>query len=160
MANVFGKYSDKISGTWTLISFEMFTSDGPDQKFVSKPHGDNPTGRVVISQSGYLSAILAVPAFMAPLASDDWAEATDEEVLRVSRNVTCYAGPMTLLERGDGGLLWHTQVEIANNPNWIGKQQTRLADWSEENGTLCMILRPDKWYTLEVRAWFLLTNKF
>ncbi|KIX10469.1 uncharacterized protein Z518_01552 [Rhinocladiella mackenziei CBS 650.93] len=148
MTNVFEKYSDKFSGVWNLISWEMYDSDGPDKKLVSKPHGDDPLGKAVISPSGYLSAILVPRACMTPFLSDEWGHASDEEVLRVSRNLTAYAGPMTLLEseNGDGSFLWHTAVEIANNPNWVGKLQTRKAVYSEENGIAYMTLEPVKWY--------------
>jgi hypothetical protein len=144
--NVFDKHRDKLAGVWSLLSFEFFDSEGPDKKLVRKPHGDKGFGRVVISPAGYLSGILASPAVMDPLPSDDWAAASDEEVVRISRGFNAYSGPMTLHEREDGGLLWHTNVEIALNPNWIGKQQTRRADYWEEDGISYMTLRPVRYY--------------
>jgi hypothetical protein len=76
--------------------------------------------------------------------------ATDEEVLRVGRALTSYGGFMELHEQDDGSLLWHTKVEIASNPNWIGNMQTRVARSVEENGEGYMTLNPVKWYTLQV----------
>ncbi|KAI1623024.1 hypothetical protein EDD37DRAFT_633623 [Exophiala viscosa] len=107
--NVFDKHSDKLAGVWSLISFEMFDMDNP-HKVLHKPHGDEPLGKVVISTSGHLSAILRSPLDMEPLENDEWIKASDEEVLHAVRSLSCYAGPMTLLEREDGGFLWHTQV--------------------------------------------------
>lgn len=153
----FEKYSAKISGTWKLISWEMFDSEEADKTLLSKPHGDSPLGRVVISQTGYLCALLIPPMVMSPLASDDWQLASDDEVLRIARSLTSYAGPITLFERDDGGLLWHTTVEIANNPNWIGKLQTRRADYGVEGGTEYMTLRPNKDYTMKVCRSFALS---
>ncbi|KAL2428975.1 hypothetical protein ABEF95_010927 [Exophiala dermatitidis] len=149
MTNVFEKHRDKLAGVWALTSWEMYDSEGPEGKLVSRPHGDNPLGKVVISQSGYLSAILVTPSCLTPpLPSDDWSQASDEAVLRIGRNLTTYAGPMEVHERDNnsGELLWHTTVEIAHNPNWIGKPQTRLAKYSEEDGVLYMTLRPVKPY--------------
>lgn len=153
MTNVFEKHRDKLAGVWTLISWEMYDSEGPEGKLVSRPHGDKPLGKVVISQSGYLSAILVTPSCLTPpLPSDDWSQASNEDVLRIGRNLTTYAGPMEVHERDNnsGELLWHTTVEIAHNPNWIGKHQTRLARYSEEGGVLYMTLRPVKPYVHKV----------
>lgn len=94
MAQVpFEKHSAQLSGTWKLVSWEMFDSEEAPKTLLAKPHGDSPLGRVVISQSGYLSAILVPPMVMAPLSSDDWQLASDEEVLRIGRSLTTYAGP-------------------------------------------------------------------
>ncbi|EXJ80344.1 hypothetical protein A1O1_08488 [Capronia coronata CBS 617.96] len=150
MTNVFKKHRDKLAGAWSLVSWEMYDAEGPEKKLVSRPHGDKPLGKVVISQSGYLCAILVKPASLTPLQSDDWSKASDEEVLRIGRNLTSYAGPMDLHETKDGGLLWHTTVEIANNPNWIGKLQTRRAEYSEQDGVAYMTLRPVKAYVHKV----------
>lgn len=146
----FEKHREKLSGTWKLISWEMFDSEEANKTLLSKPHGDSPLGRVVISGSGYLSAILVPPRVMSPLSSDDWQLASDDEVLRIGRNLTTYAGPVTLFERDDGGFLWHTTVEIANNPNWIGKPQTRRVDHSVEGEVEYITLRPNKEYILKV----------
>lgn len=151
--NVFDKYSDKLTGVWSLVTAAFYDSEGPDKRLLSQPFGDSPLGKVVIAKSGYLSAILLQPPGLAPVSSgDDWAKATDEEVLRVGRHLTTYGGPMTLLEREDGSLLWHTMVEVANNPNLIGKPQTRIAHYEVEEGSgkEYMTLYPVKWYTLEV----------
>jgi hypothetical protein len=149
MANAFEKHKSKLVGVWSLISAHMYDSEGPDRKLLLKPYGDEPEGKVVLSSSGYLLATLVSPPGLVPLASDDWALAADDEVLRVGRSLTTYGGFMTVQEQDDGSLLWHTKVEIAINPNWIGKPQTRIARFSEENGEAYMMLNPVKWYTLK-----------
>jgi hypothetical protein len=150
MAPVFEKHKSALVGVWTLISAEMYDSEGPDRKILLKPYGDDPQGKVVISSSGYLLATLVSPPGLKALSQDDWMHATDEEVLRVGRALTSYGGFMELHEQDDGSLLWHTKVEIASNPNWIGKMQTRVARSVEENGEGYMTLNPVKWYTLQV----------
>ncbi|EXJ72050.1 uncharacterized protein A1O5_04553 [Cladophialophora psammophila CBS 110553] len=146
MTNVFDKHKDKLVGVWTLISAEMYDSEEPDRKLLDKPFGDDPQGKVVISASGYLSGTLVKPEGLEPLASSD---PTDAELLRIGRSLTTYGGFMTLLEQDDGSFLWHTKVEIGCNPNWIGKPQTRVARFREENGVAYMTLNPVKWYTLK-----------
>jgi hypothetical protein len=150
MGSVFEKHKSALVGVWTLISAEMYDSEGPARKLLLKPYGDDPQGKVIISSSGYLLATLVSPPGLKPLSQDDWTHATDEEVLRVGRALTSYGGFMELHEQDDGSLLWHTKVEIASNPNWIGKMQTRVARSVEENGDGYMTLNPVKWYTLQV----------
>lgn len=152
MTNVFSKHADKLVGVWKLISAEMYSSDSPkDRTLLGKPYGDDPQGKVVVSSSGFLLATLVAPAGLeTPLSSDDWSLATDEEVLRVGRSLTTYGGFMTVEEQSDGSLLWHTNVEIAINPNWIGKPQIRVARFSQVDGESYMTLNPVKWYTMKV----------
>ncbi|KIW71149.1 hypothetical protein PV04_03348 [Phialophora macrospora] len=150
MANAFEKHKHNLVGVWSLISAEMYDSDNAaDRTLLVKPYGDTPQGKVVVSASGYLLATLVAPAGLEPLAADDWALATDAEVLRVGRSVTTYGGFMTVAEQDDGSLLWHTNVEVAINPNWVGKPQTRIARFSEHDGQAYMTLNPVKWYTLK-----------
>ncbi|KIW75762.1 hypothetical protein Z517_10505 [Fonsecaea pedrosoi CBS 271.37] len=146
MTNVFDKHKDKLSGVWTLLSADMYDSEGPDRKLLGRPFGDNPLGRVVISASGFLLATLVQPPGLEPLES---AEPTDAELVRIGRSLSSYGGFMTLSEQDDGSLLWHTQVEVASNPNWIGKPQTRVARFSSDGGAEYMTLNPVKWYTLK-----------
>ncbi|KIV97306.1 hypothetical protein PV10_01068 [Exophiala mesophila] len=147
----FSKYASTIAGAWKLISWEMLPIDPTSTTVFHKPHGDNPFGRVVISQTGYVSAILIAPSALAPLeaGTGEWKDATDAEVLRIGRSLTSYGGPMTLSEREDGGLLWKTRVEIAHNPAWIGGDQIRLADHSTEDGRDFLTLQPVHEYTLK-----------
>jgi hypothetical protein len=94
MANAFEKHKSILVGVWSLISAQMFDSEGPDRNLISKPYGDNPQGKVVVSSSGFLLATLMGPSGLEPLASDDWALATDKEVLRVGRSLVTYGGFM------------------------------------------------------------------
>ncbi|KIW27045.1 uncharacterized protein PV07_06825 [Cladophialophora immunda] len=146
MANVFDKHKDKLAGVWSLISAEMYDSEGPERNFLDKPYGDDPQGKVVVSASGFLLATLVAPPGLEPIAS---ADPTDAELLRIGRHLITYGGFMTLSEQDDGSLLWHTKVEVACNPNWIGKLQTRVARLSEKDGEKYMTLNPVKWYTLK-----------
>jgi hypothetical protein len=150
MTSAFEKHKSHLIGVWSLISAEMYDSEGADRKLLHKPYGDDPHGKVVVSSSGYLLATLVAPPGLQPLASDDWTLATDEEVVRVGRSLTSYGGFMNVKEQEDGSLLWDTMVEIASNPNWVGKPQTRVARFEEKDGEAYMTLNPVKWYTLKV----------
>lgn len=155
MGNVFQKHNDKFTGVWSLVSWEVYDFDSPEKKLIFKPHGDNPNGKAVISKSGYSSTIMVPSACLEPLKSDDWAQASDEEVLRIGRNLTTYSGFVTLLEDENGGYMCHTLVQISNNPNWIGKQQVRRAEYTIEDGVEYMTLWPPRVFVQKV--WALLT---
>lgn len=148
----FSKHAGTIAGVWKLISWEFLPADPTSTTVLYKPHGDQPCGRVVISQTGHVSAILIAPSVLTPLeaGTGEWTDATDAEVVRIGRSLTSYGGPMTLAEREDGGFLWKTRVEIAHNPDWIGGDQIRLADHSTEDGRDFLTLRPVKEYNLKV----------
>ncbi|KAL6245178.1 hypothetical protein RBB50_007953 [Rhinocladiella similis] len=149
MTNVFDKYSSTFSGVWSLLTYEMYDSEGPDRNLLYKPHGDTPLGKVVISQSGYLSAILIPPAVLTPLPSDYLMKASDEALARIARPLSAYSGFMTLNETDDQGkFVWHTKVEVSANPNWIGKEQTRRVEYFEDGGDKYMTLNPVRDYPL------------
>lgn len=151
--NVFEKYKDTFAGVWSLLTYEMWDSDGPGKKLLYKPHGDEPLGKVVISGSGYLSAILIPPSVLVPLkSSDTLMGATDEELARIARPLSAYSGFMTLHETDQPQkFVWHTKVEVSANPNWIGKDQTRRVEYFEtDDGEKFMTLNPVKDYPLPV----------
>lgn len=150
MSNKFSKYSENLAGVWKLLSYDLYDTDGPDKKLLGTPYGNEPMGRIVISSSGYISALVVSPASMEPFSVEELVKAPDDELLRVARGISAYAGFMHLIEREDGGLKWFTTIETANTPNWVGKQQIREADWYEENGVAYMILKPVKWIYLQV----------
>ncbi|KAF2765148.1 hypothetical protein EJ03DRAFT_331197 [Teratosphaeria nubilosa] len=141
--NLWPKYADKLAGGWKCISFEVFDGTGPDKKLVGKPHGDEPLGRVLLSPTGFLSALMAVPQKInAPLPSGkSWQEAPDAEVANVARGLSCYAGYLQLFE-DDEGLYWETKVDVATQPANMGSKQVRRVKYFEENGKAYMILQP------------------
>lgn len=167
-----------LTGGWTCVSYHMYTvvSDPPtttttspassspnDNKqsssklklqLHSKPHGDHPLGKVLISPNGYLSANIARRDRLGKLPSGKkWQVGNDEEVSYVARGLSCYCGYLSLYrdeggveseekgkrrgegggqddENDDGGFVdegywWATQVEVASDPERVGGEEVR-----------------------------------
>ncbi len=150
MTNIWSRYRDKIAGGWRCISYEMFDKDSPDQKLIAKPHGDNPLGRVLISQNGFLSAHLARPDRQGPLPSGNaWQTGEDKEVAHVARGLSMYCGYLELFEDGDG-LFWKTKVECSSDPNRVGGFEVRRIQFLEDGERKFMVLRPKQDLITEV----------
>ncbi|KAK5137656.1 hypothetical protein LTR08_007951 [Meristemomyces frigidus] len=141
--NIWPNHAAKLAGGWKCISFEVFNGSGPEKKLVSKPHGEHPLGRVLISKNGWLSAHMAKPDRMAqPLPSGStWQEGSDEEVAHVARGLSMYCGRLELFE-DDSGMYWQTRVEVCSDPNRMGGLEVRRVEYLEEGGKTFMVLQP------------------
>lgn len=150
--NIFPEYSDRLAGTWQLVSYAVYLDDS-EKVITFKPHGDAPSGRIILTDSGYVSAILLPPDRKTLVPEDDLRKVPDDELLLISRSLAAYCGPVCLYTEGDD-LLWACDVEMANNPNWVGKPQIRAVELlgTDERGKSAMILRPRKDYVLPVRS--------
>ena len=92
---------------------------GSNPTLISKPHGDNPLGRVLISPSGYLSAHIARADRLGSLPSGQpWQTGEDKEVAHVARGLSMYCGYLELFE-DEGGLWWRTKVEVSSDPTRV-----------------------------------------
>jgi hypothetical protein len=140
---------NQLAGAWKLISFEVFSDDAPGSKPIAKPHGELPFGRIVFTPSGYMTATLTPRERAMPLKTSEWIEASDKDVVFVARGMTTYSGPYRLFEEGEE-LRLHCDVEIALNPNWIGKPQLRKVTIHEEKGHMYLTLRPLQYLLLPV----------
>jgi hypothetical protein len=137
-------YAPIMVGGWRCISYHMYTSDDPEtRKLVSKPHGDEPLGRVQISPKGYLSAHLARKARLGPLPSGKkWMLGEDAEVAHVARGLSMYCGYMKLFE-DEKGLYWQTTVDIASDPTRAGGvEERRVVLLQNANGEPMIELSP------------------
>lgn len=150
MKNIFPEYAERLCGTWSLLSYAVYT-DKEEKSVVYKPHGDCPSGKIVLTSSGYVSAILLPPERKTTIPEDDLRRVPDDEVLVLARSLAAYCGPIRLYHDGPD-LVWTCDVELANNPNWVGKPQTRAVELvgMAEDGKELMVLRPRKDYVLSV----------
>ncbi|KAF2484082.1 Lipocalin-like domain-containing protein [Neohortaea acidophila] len=146
--NLWPKYSSRLSGAWKCISFEQRHAQTHD--LLTKPHGDTPLGRVLISPQGFLSAHVANPQRLAqPLPSGKaWQTGGDAEVAHVARGLSMYCGYMEVYE-DEAGLWWRTKVEVSSDPARMGGYEVRRVELIQEGGREVMVLRPERDMVLE-----------
>lgn len=151
MASIWPEYRDKIAGGWKCISYEMFDISSGERKLLAKPHGDEPLGRVSISQGGWLAAHLLRPDRVNALKEyKALQEAPDAKLAHVARGTSMYCGYFQLFEDDEGGLYWQTKVEVSSDPNRVGGIEERKVILQEEDGKQYMILEPKQDMLLDV----------
>jgi hypothetical protein len=107
--------ANPLVGTWRLISWESRDAGGQ----VSYPFGRGPTGCLIYTADGYMSAILT-RADRVHFAAGDLLRGTEAEQARAAATCIAYAGPYELHE---GRVVHH--VEVSLFPNWVGSAQER-----------------------------------
>jgi hypothetical protein len=100
-----------LVGTWKLTAF-----NGEDQATgEQRPmFGSRPSGRMMLLDNGYMSAILT--------GGERAAANTDAERLQLFNTLISYSGRYTV--RDDGSFV--TEVDVAWNATWVGTSQTRF----------------------------------
>lgn len=121
-------------GMWKLISSEMRTSTGE----VFYPLGQDSTGTLMLDSSGHLSAHLmrlGRPEF----ASGDILRGTDEEIKTAYQGYVAFWGNYRVDEtKGEMNYL----VEGSLFPNWIGHENLRYYEFSDDQQTLTLRTPP------------------
>lgn len=138
-----------LLGCWKLTKFQVYLGDESDALPLTQPHGTETFGRIMFSESGWMSASLTPPERAKKLSTPDWMMASDEDILWVARAYTSYMGPFKVYEK-DGESILECNVEIALDPSWIGSLQKRRLTLSERNGKKLLTLRPTQFLILPV----------
>jgi len=118
--------ADRFVGAWRLLSLEARPSTGD----VSYPYGQDPAGHLLYSREGYMS-VSVMQARRVNFASPDGLRAPAEEKLAAFDTYSSYSGRYEV--RGQK-VIHH--VEISLFPNWTGKAQERLFEFSGDRLTL------------------------
>ena len=114
------KLGDQLIGAWELVSFvEKPLNESPP----NYPMGERPTGILIYTPDGYMSAQL-MRANPGHFASADWFKTTSEEYARVASTYFAYAGSFQVDE--ESKTVTHF-VLVSLFPNWIGQKQQRIA---------------------------------
>ena len=114
-----GSLRETLIGAWRLVDVVKETVDGsPD----ARPHGDRPTGLILYSPDGFMSAQIMDPD-RRPVASADWSALTPEEYADEARGYFAYAGSFEVDE--ERGTVTHS-VEVSLFPGWVGGAQLRV----------------------------------
>ncbi|RDL40508.1 uncharacterized protein BP5553_00487 [Venustampulla echinocandica] len=133
------KNAARVEGAWELVSFILYA--GESLTPIATPLGEKPLGRIMFLPSGYMSCTLTNPDAAKPIQAPQWAVASDDEIVSISRAMTTYCGHFRTFEE-NGDLMLATKVDIALDPNWIGSVQTRKVILHEAQGTRFMTLKP------------------
>jgi len=121
-------------GMWKLISSEMRTSNGD----VFYPLGEDCTGTLMLDSAGHLSAHLmrlARPEF----ASGDILRGTDEEIKTAYQGYVAFWGNYKV---DDTKREMTYVVDGSLFPNWIGHENLRFYEFSDDRQTLTLRTPP------------------
>ncbi|HET8686860.1 MAG TPA: lipocalin-like domain-containing protein [Saprospiraceae bacterium] len=121
---------DLFVGTWSLVSFEVRSTNGT----VSYPFGRDVRGYITYSQDGYMSvSFMGVdrPHFK----SNDLRGASVEEKVLAFDTYFTYCGKY---EVTDKKVVHH--IEVSFYPNWVGEDQERF--YAFDGGQLILTTPP------------------
>lgn len=114
--------SEKLAGTWKIVSFELRSSSGE----VIYPYGRDPLGTVMYDSRGNMSVLL-VRRDRPEFASNDPFRGTPEEIKAAFEGFAAYCGTYEVNEE-DGTVTHH--IEGSWFPNWVGADQVRFFECS------------------------------
>jgi Lipocalin-like domain len=117
---------DALVGTWRLVSWENRSAAGQ----VTYPMGANPLGYLVYTPDGHFSVTISQPS-RAGFPLDDLLGGMMEDKARAVESFVAYAGRYTFY----GDRVVH-HVELSLFPNWVGTEQERAAELTEDRLTL------------------------
>jgi hypothetical protein len=114
---------NKMIGVWKLVSSEFRTSKGD----VIHPLGENALGQLILTPSGYMSGQLMRPE-RPRFSGPDLSTGTLEEIKNAFEGFVSYYGPYEI-DVENQKLITH--VEGSLYPNWVGDDQIRFFELSE-----------------------------
>lgn len=117
-----------LAGAWRLLSSEFRTSRGD----VIYPLGEDAGGQCILTKEGYMSGQLMRrdrPLF----AAGNQAAGTPEEIKAALEGYVSYYGPFDI---DPARQQLTTHVEGSLFPNWIGEDQVRFYELTENRLTL------------------------
>jgi lipocalin-like protein len=122
-----GTLREQLLGAWKLVSYVAIPVDGAAPFY---PMGEKPTGIILYTPDGYMSAQL-MRSGRRGFASGDWFDGTAEEYREEASTYIAYSGPFQVDE--EKKTLTHSMF-VSLFPNWIGQTQPRVV--RVENGIL------------------------
>ena len=122
----------RLVGGWRLRSWVSIADDGAE----ARPMGEAPDGLLAYTAAGTIVGIMA-PADRPRFATDDVTGGTAEEQAAAFATFIAYGGRYAV----EGDTVIHT-VETSLFPNWIGTEQRRRFDLSDDGRTLTFTSPP------------------
>jgi Lipocalin-like domain len=120
-----------LIGTWLLRRWVLTLEDGLEEM----PFGVEPQGVVVYTTDGRM--ITTIGSRERPAAGKDLSSVDDAARLAAIRTFIAYSGTFTI----DGDDVVH-HVEMGLDPAWIGTQQRRHVELSDDGRTLILSTDP------------------
>jgi hypothetical protein len=117
---------EDLIGVWSLVAWVQDYDDGR----LVRPFGGSPAGTLMYTPGGHMSGVIASgdrPDF----AGDAQWQASETERARAYSSFLAYAGTYTV----DGDVVIH-HVLTSLFPNWVGRDQRRVAEPSGDRLTL------------------------
>ena len=118
----------RFIGTWKLVTSDFRTSDGK----VTHPLGDKAVGILMYDSGGRMAAQLMRPD-RPKFASGDMRGGTQEEIKTAAEGYVAYFGTYEVDDK-KGTVVHH--VEASLFPNWLGQDQVRFFEFSDDLLTL------------------------
>jgi Lipocalin-like domain len=112
--------SKQILGAWKLVSYVEEPVEGEPHQF---PLGLEPTGLILYTTDGFMSAQLMKPGRM-PFSSGDVFNGTPKEHVEQGSGYMAYSGPYLVDETHS--MVTHC-LYVSLFPNWLGGSQMRIA---------------------------------
>lgn len=123
--------SELLVGTWRLTDWEATRDDGS----VSRPFGEGATGYVVYTADGRMVTTIS-RAGRAPIGGDILAAPAAARA-EAFGSFLAYAGTFRI----EGGDVVH-HVEMSLFPDWVGTEQRRHAELSDDGSVLILSTDP------------------
>lgn len=118
--------ASRLIGAWELVSYSEINAETNERKH---PMGEHPTGFILYTHDGYMSAQIQ-GAGRSLFADNDMFRGKPEEYTASGKSYLAYSGPY----RADEATSTVTHlVEVSLFPNWINKDQVRMADFPDGN---------------------------
>jgi hypothetical protein len=125
---------NRLIGTWKLVAFESRSNDGA----VTYPFGKDTSGYYIFSADGYMSVAL-MSAKRKQYSSGDMLRGLAEEKMAAAESYISYAGRY---EVQGNKIVVHCEVSFF--PNWVGSEQVRFFEFSDNENTLTLSTFPMK----------------
>ena len=118
--------ADDVLGSWVMV--DRGTDSEEDQAQAAARYGDDPQGFMIFAPDGWMNAIICWGARPGLSGEPSWhSDAPDDEKLRAFDTYLSYGGQWVV---EDSTLT--TKVNYALNPSWVGGEQVRGLEWSDE----------------------------
>jgi len=122
-ADVVGNTSDKLAGTWKLVSASSTTSSGERNE---TPYGPTPVGFLTYAEDGRVTALISYGG-RKPLSVSGQTLALMEEQAEAFKTFFAYAGRYKL----SGDKVTH-YIEISSIQNYVNKELVRSVKFEDD----------------------------